>query len=442
MLRPQLSRLVLVLLLTPAMCWADETPDEGTADKIRIDRDTQTFVTTITIRSTGGQVAWSDVLRGLARARGFDDQALAGLMPDKTFSLNGTGWLLTSTTVNTMFSPGIRFRVKRSQKRGAESSLVVQANREVILASRRRFTKWFRESMTRKSTGRYGLTLANGWDALPPTQNVVIFVHGLESNANALSGWLKLAQADGLPCGSFQYPNDQPIEDSAKLLARELQKFSAKYPDRTISLVAHSMGGLVCRAVIEDPQLDPKNVDQLIMIATPNHGSYLAYFGFALEITSPLLDQNRQRNVDDQLGVIEDGLAESSVDLLPDSILLTKLNRRQRNPQVKYALFLGTEGFISPAELTAIRQRIAEQGEKNRWVRFFGSRAQDWLANLDEVVQGKGDGAVAVKRSRLQGVSDTVVLRFGHLNVLDTTAQGDVAKVHQEMLQRLKNNRR
>ena len=185
MLRPQLSRLVLVLLLTPAMCWADETPDEGTADKIRIDRDTQTFVTTITIRSTGGQVAWSDVLRGLARARGFDDQALAGLMPDKTFSLNGTGWLLTSTTVNTMFSPGIRFRVKRSQKRGAESSLVVQANREVILASRRRFTKWFRESMTRKSTGRYGLTLANGWDALPPTQNVVIFVHGLESNANA-----------------------------------------------------------------------------------------------------------------------------------------------------------------------------------------------------------------------------------------------------------------
>ena len=434
----RMLRLVLLVLVATWACCVDELTGAEEDGNIRVDRDSKTFVTTITIRATRGEVAWSDVLGGLARARGFDDNALTGLMPDTKFSLNGAAWLLTSTTVNAMLSPGLRFSVQRGSERGAEPSLVVKANREVILASRRRFTKWFRESMTRNASQNYGLSLASGWEDLPASRNVVIFVHGLESSARELQGWLKLAQSEGYPCGAFQYPNDQPIEDSAALLAKELKKFAAKYPGRTISLVAHSMGGLVCRAVIENPQADPGNVAQLIMVATPNHGSNLAYFGFALEVTSPIVDRDRQRTVGGFLNAIEDGLAESSVDLIPGSVVLTKLNRRQRNPAVSYSLFLGTEGLISEAELKSIRKQMAEQGRKNRWVRFFGSRTEDWLADLDEVVQGKGDGVVAVERSRLPGVTDTVVMRFGHLNILRSAAEGEIAAAQQEIIKRLK----
>lgn len=435
--QPLLQLLYLSLIATWAF-WPAETFGAEDGERIRVERDSKTFVTTITIPAKQGAVAWADVLRGLARARGFDDNALAGLMPDTKFSLNGTAWLITSTTVNAMLSPGLRFRVQRGSERGAEPSLVVQANREVILASRRRFTKWFRESMTRKSPQSYGLRLAEGWESLPDDKNVVIFVHGLESSARELEGWLKLAQTEGFPCGSFQYPNDQPINDSADLLARELKRFVSQHPDRKLSLVAHSMGGLVCRSVIEDAQSDPGNVAQLIMVATPNHGSNLAYFGFALEMTSPIVERDRQETVSRFLGAIEDGLAESSIDLIPNSVVLTKLNRRPRNPQVEYSLFLGTEGLISEEELKSIRKQIAEQGRKNRWVRFFGSRTEEWLADLDEVVKGKGDGAVAVDRSRLSGVADTVVMRFGHLNILNTKAEGDVAKAQQEIIKRLK----
>ena len=91
----------------------------------------------------------------------------------------------------------------------------------------------------------------------------------------------------GLVAGTYNYPDDQPIAASAAQLSRDLKGIQSSQPQRRIALVAHSMGGLVCRMVVEDPNLDPGNVSHLIMVATPNQGSLLARFAFGMD----LLDQ-------------------------------------------------------------------------------------------------------------------------------------------------------
>ena len=44
------------------------------------------------------------------------------------------------------------------------------------------------------------------------------------------------------------------------------------------------MGGLVARAMLEDPEFDSGNVTKLIMVAPPNQGSLLARVGYGTDL--------------------------------------------------------------------------------------------------------------------------------------------------------------
>jgi pimeloyl-ACP methyl ester carboxylesterase len=235
----------------------------------------------------------------------------------------------------------------------------------------------------------------------------------------------------------FRYPNDQPVADSAKLLAGELKEFAEDHPGRGVSLVTSSMGGLVARAVIEDPDLDPGNVRQLIMIAPPNHGSALARFGFGLDLWEHVSGRLRKEETRLFYSLVEDGLSEAAADLRPDSPFLRQLNARERNPRVRYTILLGTGGPLRPMELAALRKSVAAAGQRTRWVRFFGARTEQWLEDLDEVVEGKGDGAVSIERGRLEGVKDTVLLKFRHAPELPARVSNDMDKLHQEIVKRI-----
>jgi hypothetical protein len=59
------------------------------------------------------------------------------------------------------------------------------------------------------------------------------------------------------------------------------------------------------------------------------------------------------------------------------------------------------------------------------------------LADIDELVEGKGDGVVAVKRGRLDGVTDTQVLPFGHLAVTGAATSDSVRGVQHLVLERV-----
>ena len=247
----------------------------------------------------------------------------------------------------------------------------------------------------------------------------MISVHGYNAFADDLDGLLAGLPAQNLARSRFSYPNDQAIEASVQLLSSELKRLAEDFPKLEISLITHSMGGLVARRTIEDPALDPGNVRRLIMIAPPNHGSELAQFAFAMDLWQLLGNRRRGHDLCFFYTSIEDGLAEAATDLNPDSIFLISLNRANRNPNVDYTIFLGNQAPLQHEDVQDLRDRIQSVGSKSRWIRFFGGKLDGMIEDLDELVQGHGDGVVSLRSGKLEGVDDVVILPFSHTSVLE-----------------------
>ena len=417
------------------------TSASGWAAEIEVEYDPDAFVSTIRIRAEDGKVAWSDLLRGLARARGHDDTALDGTIPDARFEVAGRKGILVRTGLNLALRPHVHFDLDRDQD--GEPWMVTRLDRAATMASKRRFQAWFREGFLRRRASEkgqdYGLVLEENWEDEATERPLVVLIHGLNSRPEEIEGLLAAVDEAGFARGTFRYPNDQSILDSAELLAKELAKIAQEYPDRSVSLVTHSMGGLVARAVIEDPQLDPGNVRQLIMVAPPNHGSSLAHFYFGLDFWEhSISDARKRRETGLFYAAVEDGLSQAAQDLRPGSPLLAQLNGRGRNPKVVYSIILGTRAPLTEADLELLRQRLASAGQKSRWVRFFGSRLQTRLEDMDEVVNGKGDGVVSVERGRLEGVEDVVLLQVGHIGGLGSSDSHAAKSIRSEVLARLR----
>ena len=89
-----------------------------------------------------------------------------------------------------------------------------------------------------------------------------------------------------------------------------------------------------------------------------------------------------------------------------------------------------------------LRQLATNASERNRWVRFFGARAEEWIYDLDEIVNELGDGAVAVKRGKLEGVTDTTVLHFSHMAVTKDDPSPVALQIRELVVQRLKSETR
>lgn len=401
--------------------------------------DRKTGTATIRVPARDGEASWADVLRGLARMKGFDDAALAGAIPDKTFRLDKMSTQLMLMATNALLEPSLRVRVVTDAK-SDRRVLEITVDRKALLAGKRRLKTMLRAAVTRigESKTKFGLTLDDGWDKAPAGRNVVIFVHGLQSAPEPFAGFLAEVRDAGLPTGWVRLPNDQPVAESAGLLADELNRLRKQAPQRGVALVATSMGGLICREAIEDPKLAPANVRQLIMVGTPNHGSRLAEFGFALELWQYAQATRAKRSaLQATYEAIEDGLGEANDDLTPGSAFLKRLNARKRNGDVSYSLLLGTGGMLSDADLAAVRAGLARAGKANRFVRFLGPRLDKALADMDEVVAGKGDGAVSLARGRLEGVADTVVLPFIHTEMLHKGKTAEQKALRRQVIKRL-----
>jgi pimeloyl-ACP methyl ester carboxylesterase len=240
-----------------------------------------------------------------------------------------------------------------------------------------------------------------------------------------------------LVCGTYSYPDDQPILDSAAMLSRDLAEIASLQPNRRVTLVSHSMGGLLARAMLEDPEFDSGNVTKLIMIAPPNQGSLLARVGYGTDLLDHAVADVDREEVSRFYAAIADGMSEATVDLQPDSVFLRELNARPRNPRVKYAILLGNGARFTREQIDKLREGLATAESKSRVVALFARRVDETLADLDEVVRGTGDGAVALKRGRLEGVDDVVVLDFSHLSVLQG-ARITAEPAFQEVLKRLR----
>lgn len=101
---------------------------------------------------------------------------------------------------------------------------------------------------------------------------------------------------DELDIWEYYFPSDQSWEESGYLLSTALQYIQKEY-GKEITVVAHSMGGLVVRSYIEGTAkgynkgggtiIDPysNEIEEVIFLATPHHGSFAStrlFFGLGL----------------------------------------------------------------------------------------------------------------------------------------------------------------
>jgi pimeloyl-ACP methyl ester carboxylesterase len=320
----------------------------------------------------------------------------------------------------------------------AEELLMRSADADAATCGQHRTRHWLRQRIVCGSDyERYGLQIDDDGTKLSAGSRLVVLVHGFNSSPAQNAALMKSIRAAGLPCGSFAYPNDHAIAASGQLLASELRRFGRRFPRCRVSLVCHSMGSMVARACIENPLHDPGNVARLIMIAPPTHGTLIAHFAVGSDLWEHWLsrrDGGPWRRTRDS---IVDGLGEAADDLCPNSEFLRELNARPRNPRVQYSIFLGTNARFSEAQLAWVRESLCEHLAKLPGGDGGAKRLDAILSDIDELVEGKGDGVVAVKRGRLDGVSDTLVMPFGHLAVTGDPRSDVLENVQRAVIERL-----
>jgi pimeloyl-ACP methyl ester carboxylesterase len=186
------------------------------------------------------------------------------------------------------------------------------------------------------------------------------------------------------------------------------------WPQARVHLVAHSMGGLVCRAYVEGDDY-AGGVDRLILIGTPNAGTGWSRARMLLEMQE---HYTLWRHDPDWKAswMITDGLGEAGRDLRPGSTFLKALNARPRREGVRYTIIAGSQSPVARVAANCLSNTANSiGGPAARWAglrqvkRGLGAAAE----SLRDRVTG-GDGPVAVASTRLAGVDDFVLLQADH----------------------------
>jgi pimeloyl-ACP methyl ester carboxylesterase len=134
-------------------------------------------------------------------------------------------------------------------------------------------------------------------DMVAAAKNVLLLVHGIIGDTDAIVKGLKLAKdANGKSVDqrfdlvlTYDYESlSTPISETAVKLKQQLADAGLHDNDgRRLTLLAHSMGGLVSRWFIER-EGGNKVVDHLVMFGTPNDGSPFGNIGLARQLSSVL----------------------------------------------------------------------------------------------------------------------------------------------------------
>jgi pimeloyl-ACP methyl ester carboxylesterase len=146
-----------------------------------------------------------------------------------------------------------------------------------------------------RAAGAFGLIPLSRVDGDPAeaadSHPSVVLISGLDDPGLAWRELTPVLLEMGLDVWELSYPNDQPIADSARFAYGQ---FAGLRPagGEPIVIVAHSMGGLVARELLTGPDIayaaaagDGRVpvVTDLIMVATPHHGSEMARFRLLTE---------------------------------------------------------------------------------------------------------------------------------------------------------------
>ncbi len=240
----------------------------------------------------------------------------------------------------------------------------------------------------------------------PVSQNMdVILVHGLDEPGKV---WMNLAPAltrEGFSVWIMTYPNDQPVSESAVYFLKQL-KLKNLSDRRAVSIVAHSMGGLVTREMLTNPEIsyskkyaegDLPLVKHFIMVGVPNHGSEFARFHILGEFRDQFVSLFND-NYNWLKGII-DGAGEAGIDLIPGSRFLSDLNRRPHPADVNMIIIAGVMSPTQKREFLVFTQNLGDKLQED--ARETLKKMEDILLTASEKI---GDGLVSVDSARLSDI--------------------------------------
>jgi len=124
---------------------------------------------------------------------------------------------------------------------------------------------------------KFGLFFLEKYD---PNKKIVLFIHGVSGTPNQFKPIIAELDHDQFqPLVAF-YPSGFPLPLISRYLSRMVDELYATHSIQPISIVAHSMGGLVSRGVINIQNSHKKPlVDSFISISTPWDGHATAGSG-------------------------------------------------------------------------------------------------------------------------------------------------------------------
>jgi hypothetical protein len=254
------------------------------------------------------------------------------------------------------------------------------------------------------------------------TTHIVLLIHGLDEPGAIWDELTPHLLAHNATVIRFDYPNDQALAASAKDLAAALRTLRARGVDE-VSIVAHSMGGLVSRAVLVSPEAYAGNaaattelpsIERLIMCGTPNHGSPLAAMQAVAEAREQIVRrvQNTAAEGSGLLAHSGDGNGDAGRDLCEGSDFLKELNAHPLPLHVQLTTICGV---VTPAKACEYLKTEAS----TQWAGFLGAdRAAALTSQACAVVETLGDGMVPAASTRLEGVSDHVEIAADHRSML------------------------
>jgi len=270
-----------------------------------------------------------------------------------------------------------------------------------------------------------GVPVPDPWDGLglvpaiadiDPKSRTVLLIHGLESSTQAMGRFRAAFEQACVQVLSFDYPRRCSVAVAGDRLSSDLNALAQRHPDLRLAIVAHSMGGLVARYVLEAPARNPGCVTDVVFLGTPHQGSRLADSRQVWEVMDGLvwLRERVGRVRGPRWLPVQDGWGE---ELAPGSPLLAELNRNTRPTVIHYHLAAGRRGLFTVAEHRQFSEEVESLLRRRRVAEGVRASIMAFISS-PELVEGLGDGAVSVQSALLPGADTTQVFDRNHVELI------------------------
>ncbi len=362
-----------------------------------------------------GQVQVAEIVSRLATATGIAfDRAAA----DLTLSTQGLARGLTKSLLAETLGPEVTIEFHPRSRVLSIDERILAPHRRAEWAERlERLANRASEAARRKQS--YGMRALKSYRPNDPTRPTLCLVHGLNSSSGGFVHMIPQLEEAGYGIVTYDYPFNRRIAESCAGFARDWAEFRRQArDDRPWVIVAHSMGALLARSLVEDDRSWAGNVSSLVLIAPVNHGSHLSRVQTVYQLVNGLKAINGKNTAKAMLS-LSDGLGQAAQDLLPGSAFLASTNARPRRRGVSYHILAGDSGFLTREGRRQLDERIGLV-TRNSGILGQLTRAatSDLPQLLDELTDGTGDGCVAVERTRLEGVNDHVTIHANHAELI------------------------